>query len=230
MLPIDLSIPLGIGTPAWPTYEPLQMKYFKRLAPNGANGQLLTHSNHVGTHLDGEAVRKALVADLRRLRVRSRVERDRDLARAGELLDLLREGVAARAEVRALGDGRVVETALHVGVHVREHAGEAVLPGGVAVRDARRVRPEAPAGDRGIRIVVEVPGRAEEGEARREERAARHLERLELHLRIECEPSKEEDGAVFAEAQARRAPERARSGPDRRRCRAAGEIVEPVLL
>ena len=54
MKPIDLSIPLGVGTPAWPTYEPLQMKYFKRLAPNGANGQLLTHSNHVGTHLDGE--------------------------------------------------------------------------------------------------------------------------------------------------------------------------------
>ncbi|MBW2731568.1 MAG: cyclase family protein [Deltaproteobacteria bacterium] len=51
---IDLTIPLGIGTPAWPTYEPLQMKYFKRLAPNGANGQLLTHSNHVGTHMDGE--------------------------------------------------------------------------------------------------------------------------------------------------------------------------------
>jgi arylformamidase len=54
MLPIDLTIPLGIGTPAWPTYEPLEMKYFKRLAPNGANGQILTHSNHVGTHLDGE--------------------------------------------------------------------------------------------------------------------------------------------------------------------------------
>ncbi len=51
---IDLTIPIGIGTPAWPTYEPLQMKYFKRLAPNGANGQILTHSNHVGTHLDGE--------------------------------------------------------------------------------------------------------------------------------------------------------------------------------
>ena len=51
---IDLTIPIGIGTPAWPTYEPLQMKYFKRLAPNGANGQLVTHSNHVGTHLDGE--------------------------------------------------------------------------------------------------------------------------------------------------------------------------------
>jgi arylformamidase len=51
---LDLTIPLGIGTPAWPTYEPLQVKYFKRLAPNGANGQLLTHSNHLGTHLDGE--------------------------------------------------------------------------------------------------------------------------------------------------------------------------------
>ncbi len=51
---IDLTIPLGIGTPPWPTYEPLQVKYFKRLAPNGANGQILTHSNHLGTHLDGE--------------------------------------------------------------------------------------------------------------------------------------------------------------------------------
>jgi kynurenine formamidase len=51
---IDLTIPLGIGTPPWPTYEPLQVKYFKRLAPNGANGQVLTHSNHLGTHLDGE--------------------------------------------------------------------------------------------------------------------------------------------------------------------------------
>ena len=49
----DLSIPIGISTPPWPTYEPLQVKYFKRLAPNGANGQLVTHSNHVGTHLDG---------------------------------------------------------------------------------------------------------------------------------------------------------------------------------
>ncbi|MCJ7551864.1 MAG: cyclase family protein [Anaerolineae bacterium] len=51
---LDLTIPLGIGTPAWPTYEPLQVKYFKRLAPNGANGQVVTHSNHLGTHLDGE--------------------------------------------------------------------------------------------------------------------------------------------------------------------------------
>jgi len=51
---VDLTVPIGIATPPWPTYEPLQVKYFKRLAPNGANGQLLTHSNHVGTHLDGE--------------------------------------------------------------------------------------------------------------------------------------------------------------------------------
>lgn len=51
---IDLTIPLGIGTPPWPTYIPLQVQYFKRLAPNGANGQVVTHSNHIGTHLDGE--------------------------------------------------------------------------------------------------------------------------------------------------------------------------------
>ncbi len=51
---LDLTIPFGVATPPWPTYEPLQLKYFKRLAPNGANGQVLTHSNHLGTHLDGE--------------------------------------------------------------------------------------------------------------------------------------------------------------------------------
>ena len=51
---IDLTIPIGIATPPWPTYEALQVKYFKRLAPNGANGQVITHSNHLGTHLDGE--------------------------------------------------------------------------------------------------------------------------------------------------------------------------------
>ena len=48
----DLSIPIGVNCPPWPTYEPVQMKFFKRLSSNGANGQLLTHSNHVGTHLD----------------------------------------------------------------------------------------------------------------------------------------------------------------------------------
>lgn len=49
----DLSQPISHLTPPWPTYEPLQIKFFKRLSPNGANGQVLTHSNHVGTHLDG---------------------------------------------------------------------------------------------------------------------------------------------------------------------------------
>jgi len=49
----DLTQQIGVLTPAWPTYEPLQVKFFKRLAPNGANGQLITTSNHVGTHLDG---------------------------------------------------------------------------------------------------------------------------------------------------------------------------------
>jgi kynurenine formamidase len=54
MKAIDLTIPLGVATPPWPTYIPLELSYFKRLAPNGANGQVVRHSNHVGTHLDGE--------------------------------------------------------------------------------------------------------------------------------------------------------------------------------
>lgn len=49
----DLTQNLSVLTPAWPTYEPLSTKFFKRLAPNGANGQIITTSNHVGTHLDG---------------------------------------------------------------------------------------------------------------------------------------------------------------------------------
>src|SRR4030042_439872 len=50
---IDLTVPLGIGTPAWPTYEPLQMKYFKRLPPNGADGQPPTPPNTPRAHTDG---------------------------------------------------------------------------------------------------------------------------------------------------------------------------------
>lgn len=50
----DLSIPTGVGTPPWPTYEALQVQYFKRLSSNGANGQIIRSSNHVGTHLDGQ--------------------------------------------------------------------------------------------------------------------------------------------------------------------------------
>lgn len=49
----DLTQKISHLTPAWPTYEPLEIKFFKRLSSNGANGQVLTHSNHVGTHLDG---------------------------------------------------------------------------------------------------------------------------------------------------------------------------------
>jgi len=51
---IDLTQPLSVHTPPWPTYEPLQIKYFKRISSVGANGQLITTSHHVGTHLDGE--------------------------------------------------------------------------------------------------------------------------------------------------------------------------------
>lgn len=30
----DLSIPIGVNCPPWPTYEPVQMKFFKRLSSN----------------------------------------------------------------------------------------------------------------------------------------------------------------------------------------------------
>ena len=55
---IDLTQRLSIHTPPWPSYIPLQLQYFKRIAGahmgQGANGQVLTTSNHVGTHIDGE--------------------------------------------------------------------------------------------------------------------------------------------------------------------------------
>ncbi len=55
---IDLTQRLSIHTPPWPSYVPLQLQYFKRIAGahmgQGANGQILTTSNHVGTHIDGE--------------------------------------------------------------------------------------------------------------------------------------------------------------------------------
>ena len=53
----DLTQPLSIHTPPWPSYMPLGIQYFKRLAGahmgQGANGQIITTSNHVGTHMDG---------------------------------------------------------------------------------------------------------------------------------------------------------------------------------
>lgn len=54
----DLTQELSIHTPPWPSYMPLGLQYFKRLAGahmgQGANGQIMTTSNHVGTHMDGE--------------------------------------------------------------------------------------------------------------------------------------------------------------------------------
>jgi len=54
----DLTQPLSIHTPPWPSYMPLGIQYFKRIAGahmgQGANGQIITTSNHVVTHMDGE--------------------------------------------------------------------------------------------------------------------------------------------------------------------------------
>jgi arylformamidase len=54
----DLTQPLSVHTPPWPTYIPLSIQYFKRIAGahmgQGANGQVITTSHHVGTHMDGE--------------------------------------------------------------------------------------------------------------------------------------------------------------------------------
>lgn len=54
----DLTQILSIHTPPWPSYVPLQVQYFKRIAGAhmgmGANGQIIKSSNHVGTHMDGE--------------------------------------------------------------------------------------------------------------------------------------------------------------------------------
>lgn len=54
----DLTQRLSIHTPPWPSYIPLSVQYFKRIAGahmgQGANGQVITTSNHVGTHIDGE--------------------------------------------------------------------------------------------------------------------------------------------------------------------------------
>lgn len=54
----DLTQILSIHTPPWPSYIPLSVQYFKRIAGahmgQGANGQVITSSHHVGTHMDGE--------------------------------------------------------------------------------------------------------------------------------------------------------------------------------
>lgn len=50
---VDLTQPLSVLTPPWPTYPPLTATFIKRLAEHRVNGQFITTSNHVGTHLDG---------------------------------------------------------------------------------------------------------------------------------------------------------------------------------
>ncbi len=54
----DLTQRLSVHTPPWPSYMPLQVQYFKRIAGahmgQGANGQIIQTSNHVGSHMDGE--------------------------------------------------------------------------------------------------------------------------------------------------------------------------------
>jgi kynurenine formamidase len=54
----DLTQRLSVHTPPWPSYMPLSVQYFKRIAGahmgQGANGQIIQTSNHVGTHMDGE--------------------------------------------------------------------------------------------------------------------------------------------------------------------------------
>ena len=112
----DLSIPIGISTPPWPTYEPLQVKYFKRLAPNGANGQLITHSNHVGTHLDGPRHFDTSGRDIAAL------ELDK-LVAPGVVVDLrdqmedfgiyTPEDIEKRADVRE-GDILIINTGYHI--------------------------------------------------------------------------------------------------------------------
>jgi len=55
---VDLTQRLSVHTPPWPSYMPLQMGYFKRIAGahmgQGANGMIIHTSMHVGTHMDGE--------------------------------------------------------------------------------------------------------------------------------------------------------------------------------
>ncbi len=50
----DLTQPIGVSTPPWPTYEPVKLWYFKRLSTHRVNGQIVQTSFHNGTHLDGE--------------------------------------------------------------------------------------------------------------------------------------------------------------------------------
>jgi len=48
----DLSQDLNADASFWPFYPPFEVKYFKRKSEHGVNAQIITSSNHMGTHLD----------------------------------------------------------------------------------------------------------------------------------------------------------------------------------
>lgn len=50
---VDLSQPWSAMAPPWPTYNPPEVKFIKRIAEHRVNGQLITTTNHCGTHMDG---------------------------------------------------------------------------------------------------------------------------------------------------------------------------------
>ncbi len=89
-------------TPPWPTYEPLQMKFFNRLAPNGRERQFLTHSNHFGTHLDGPMHFDTAGRDIASLELTSsaRRRRGRPFDQAEDFGIYTPEDIENRAEVK----------------------------------------------------------------------------------------------------------------------------------
>lgn len=54
----DLTVPFSVRTPQWLNYEPLTVKFFKRVGQQqfglGRNASICNASIHLGTHMDGE--------------------------------------------------------------------------------------------------------------------------------------------------------------------------------
>jgi len=55
---LDLTLPFSVQTPQWANYEPLSVKYVKRVGGQyfglGRNNSICTASFHLATHMDGE--------------------------------------------------------------------------------------------------------------------------------------------------------------------------------
>jgi kynurenine formamidase len=55
---LDMTLPFSVQTPQWANYEPLSVKYTKRVGGQyfgmGRNGSICTASFHLATHMDGE--------------------------------------------------------------------------------------------------------------------------------------------------------------------------------